>query len=84
MNEAKFVALLRAADPDPNSLMDPEDAAVFVADESGHPYDWRLIVTDKAVYRKRYRAAARRLTAHPELHPRLHDAKKALDRRHRL
>lgn len=82
MNEDKFIAALRAARV--TNTIDPEDAAVFIADESGHPYDWRLIVDNRATYRQHLRTAERRLAAHPELHARLLDAKKALDRRHGL
>jgi hypothetical protein len=80
MNEQKFAALLRGAQA--TNLPDPEDAAVFIADESGHPWDWRLILTDRGVYRRRLRAAENRTP--PELQEQLLDAKKSLDRRHRL
>lgn len=80
MNEQKFVALLRASRP--IDLPDPEDAAVFIADESGHPLDWPLILANRGVYRRRYTAAERRIP--PGLQQQLLDAKKSLDRRHRL
>lgn len=80
MNEQKFVALLRASRP--IDLPDPEDAAVFIADESGYPWDWRLILTDRGVYRRLYNRAEKRIP--DALQQRLLDAKKSLDRRHRL
>jgi hypothetical protein len=80
MNEQKLAALLRGAQA--TNLPEPEDAAVFLADESGHPYDWQLILTDRGVYRRRYKAAERRIPV--ALQQQLIDAKKSLDRRHRL
>lgn len=80
MNEQKFVALLRASRP--IDLPDPEDAAVFIADEAGSPWDWRLILTDRGVYRRLYNRAEKRIP--DALQQRLLDAKKSLDRRHRL
>lgn len=80
MDATELARILRTAQPD--SLPDPEDAAVFVADESGSPWDWRLILTDRGVYRRLYRRAEKRIPTH--LHERLADAKKALDRSHRL
>lgn len=80
MNAQKLAALLREAQA--TDLPDPEDAAVFLADESGHPWDWQLILTNRGVYRRRYQAAERRIPE--DLQQQLLDAKKSLDRRHRL
>lgn len=82
MDAKQFADILRAAEP--TDVIDPEDAAVFIADESGHPYDWRRIVEDRGVYRRLYRAAEKRLPDEPKLQERLLDAKRSLDRKHRL
>lgn len=82
MDEKNFADLLRASAP--IVVMDPEEAAVFIADESGHPYDWELILSDRGVYRRCYALAEKRIPSDASLQQRLLDAKKSLDRKHRL
>ena len=62
--------------------MTVEDAAVVLADESGHPYDWRAILESRAFCRRCYRVAARRLDSDGDGYLRLRTAYEVLEALH--
>lgn len=62
--------------------MTVEDAAVVLADESGHPYDWEAIVADRKFFRLCYRVAARRLESDGDGYLRLRVAAQILEQAH--
>lgn len=79
MNALKLAAKAKAA-----NVIDPDEAAVFVADESRRPYDVDLILSDPSTYQRCLRAAQRLMPTTPSLLTRLDEARKSLDWLHEL